>query len=1127
MADDYSQDYIAQRQRIGDEDLDRWAASRLASPEVPGSEILADPGGAAPKPQPGLAGEAGRGLARGSAQLAEAVGTGLKAVGVLTGSELFKEQGKLVADFWAGVAQEFPRGKRAEGNLWDNPWLAVDPYWLTAGVAETIPSLAAALVPAGGAYRAIKLGAQVYRWTPALTLKLARIGASVAGGAAGGFLEGASTYEHVKAKGGTDEQAVRAMGLMALASAGLNAISFGMILGSGANPVSRFAKAGLTEAITEYLESPTEAAILGEDMVQALKDGLNVVPAAFLTGGAAGAAVGGGAKPTAEGKVAPAPAAPSPAPVEGIPKPEPQRAPGIKLAEEPAMGEARVNLKFIQAEDSVKHVIQNVNRINAEKLAEHRKTVPHGQTVEESAGALSVEQALALPEEPVLDRKQMTALRDHVNAAGTHVDELVTRVLAGDAEARAQLLTAVTLAGELELKREAASRETARTLEAHKIPSEAARSPLDVSRIAEMIDTSRELTDVDPYTLANRLRVLRTAPQKTTFLGQVAAGIRSGQNMIYEAWINGLLSGPTTHATNFVSNTVTTFWAAGERALAPWLHTGTEAGVAKGEAAAMLRGIHESWLDALRLAKNAMLTGQQKVAGSKLELREPAITAGNMGLDPDTSFGRAVDLLGNIVRIPGRLLIAGDALFKGVNYRAELKALAFRQATSEGLQGETLTKRVMDIEANPPSSVKTAAGDFALLLTFQNELGPKLGGALSAARDLPFGRVVLPFTRTPANIGVWAVQRTPGLQFFSSTLRNDLSAGGARGDLAKARIAAGALTAGAFAALAAGGLISGGGPTDKELRRLKRMTGWQPYSVKVGDTWYSYNRLDPAGMTLGTLADFSEIAGHLPEWQAAELGVSLMLSVSRNWISKSYVEGLSNVIEAVSEPDRGARTWAQWAARSLLPFSSLLRTIEREGDPTIRETRTIMDQVRASVPGWSSMLPPTRNIFGDPVLLEGGLGPDIMSPVYTSTEKKDSVADEIVRLRVNLSMPPRTIEGRPVPVLRMGPEAAGEGIELSPQEYDLFVRLAGNELKGPDSKGMKDTLADVMQSEDYRHQTDGPEGGKALIVRSIVQSFREAARGELFNRIPELIELVEEKQTQRLRQLAPEEVGVR
>ena len=45
--------------------------------------------------------------------------------------------------------------------------------------------------------------------------------------------------------------------------------------------------------------------------------------------------------------------------------------------------------------------------------------------------------------------------------------------------------------------------------------------------------------------------------------------------------------------------------------------------------------------------------------------------------------------------------------------------------------------------------------------------------------------------------------------------------------------------------LAYNGIITGGIPKDKNLRRQKFDTGWRPYSFKLGDKYYSYERLDP------------------------------------------------------------------------------------------------------------------------------------------------------------------------------------------------------------------------------------------------------------------------------------------
>jgi len=58
----------------------------------------------------------------------------------------------------------------------------------------------------------------------------------------------------------------------------------------------------------------------------------------------------------------------------------------------------------------------------------------------------------------------------------------------------------------------------------------------------------------------------------------------------------------------------------------------------------------------------------------------------------------------------------------------------------------------------------------------------------------------------------------------------------ARRDLALAKLSLGSLTMAALATFAAQGYITGGGPTDPDLKQLKRQTsgtGWQPYSISV------------------------------------------------------------------------------------------------------------------------------------------------------------------------------------------------------------------------------------------------------------------------------------------------------
>jgi hypothetical protein len=176
--------------------------------------------------------------------------------------------------------------------------------------------------------------------------------------------------------------------------------------------------------------------------------------------------------------------------------------------------------------------------------------------------------------------------------------------------------------------------------------------------------------------------------------------------------------------------------------------------------------------------------------------------------------------------------------------------------------------------------------------------------------------------------------------------------------------------------------------------------------------------------------------------------------------------------------------------------------VERVVDPELREARTMLDRLRRGIPGLSKDLPPQRNLFGEPIYLEGGLGPDLISPIYTSGDKHDAVAAEIDRLQVQLSMPPPVLSGT-MPATERGfgvplnQERLSEGVPLSPAQYDRFVRLAGNELK-LSGRGMKDELAHIFKTDAYKRAGDDPDyGGKALMIRQTVRLYREAARSEM------------------------------
>jgi hypothetical protein len=377
----------------------------------------------------------------------------------------------------------------------------------------------------------------------------------------------------------------------------------------------------------------------------------------------------------------------------------------------------------------------------------------------------------------------------------------------------------------------------------------------------------------------------------------------------------------------------------------------------------------------------------------------------------------------------------------------------------------------------------------------------------------------MPFLKTPNRILYWAAQRTPGLNLpflVAGQLGQDLLTGGAPRQLAAAKIATGAAATAAIAYYAMNGTITGTGPKNREALAVKKLSGWMPSSIKVGDAYYGYNRLDPFGMMIGTIADATDIIGHLPEAQADELGMSLAIAFSSNFVSKTYLQGLSDLVETIADPKANAHAYAKNFVRGLVP--GVVRAVERTLDPALREANTLLEAMQAQIPGYSTGLPPQRNLFGEVVVSPPGWGPDWLSPIATGKDTNDPVAKEMARLDMRITRAPSAIYGTKPPMFQMEEPRAAEGIQLTPDEYDHFVRLAGNELK-VGGKGMHDYLAHMMTTQSYRAATDGPEGGKAAMIHTVVMKYRAAAQLQLLEDAPDLRMLLEQKKVRRAQQL--------
>lgn len=800
--------------------------------------------------------------------------------------------------------------------------------------------------------------------------------------------------------------------------------------------------------------------------------------------------------------------------------------PGAAVPRGTKAGEVYVNFARINAPEDVQTVLQTMADKFKPDVDKARRGVRTFEQIELDAAQVNAWEALQARRtgEP-LSAEQSVAARQLWAMSGDKLAQVAREASANPSEAnlfafRKMLATHYAVQNEVL----AARAETARALASWRIP--AGGSAEQLRAITDAINNTggekltREMADrVSRLVNAGEYEALDSFIQRSTWA-------RTSEAM-QEAWIMGLLSGPKTHLVNMMSNTAVIFAQMYERGVAAQVNqlVGVGPGVEVGEATAQMFGIVQSMKDALRYSARAFRTMETGYGVGKIELpREGAISSEAFNISSETFLGRAVDGLGNVIRLPGRALAAEDEFFKTIGYRMELNAQALRQATSEmnaGMFGpDELKGRIQDIIDNPPENIRLAAVDAATYQTFTNTPGNLAKGLQEIVARYPGLKVLLPFVRTPANILRYTFERTP-LAPLMSQVRADIAAGGARSDLAYARMTTGSMLMLAAADLAMNGSITGGGPSDPKEKAALMRSGWQPYSVKIDDRWYAYNRLDPPGSLFGMSADLVEVLINTdtedPNYDAEEAAVAIAAAIGANVLNKTYLSGLADFFEAMGDPKRRAEGFAQRFAGSLIPAG--VAEVARQVDPYNREVYSMLDAMKRRTPGLSEDLPVRRDIWGRPLEFKSGLGwaYDVFSPIYSKKEDPEPIDSEMLRLEAPVSMPSKRVVFDGVTV----------DLDRYPGVYSRYLELAGNELKHPAWRlGAKDYLNALVtgkhpMSQIYRIRSDGPDGGKADMIASVVSDYRKLARDQLLKEYPELRDEVRERKAEKQRLRLP------
>lgn len=344
-----------------------------------------------------------------------------------------------------------------------------------------------------------------------------------------------------------------------------------------------------------------------------------------------------------------------------------------------------------------------------------------------------------------------------------------------------------------------------------------------------------------------------------------------------------------------------------------------------------------------------------------------------------------------------------EVLHNGQSETAAALVQAAKEAADLGL---TVTKR--DIEARAweildsrrPDAIRTEGRRYADLLTYTNKPEGSMGVVAALLNNAvewlqtntPLGplrpaKYVFPFVNTIANVASSLMDFTPVGVWRGLTGRHIFGKDPVKFSAIEAgeRLYAGVMgttVAGLAYALAGAGddpddptfEVYGEGPTDPEKRRQMRNAGWTPFSIMIGNNFYSYKE-SPLGLALavvGGVRDLENFSGKYSTEDAMARTFYVLGTVPNAISQQGVLQGLEGLSGLLSGQPGKLRRFAEGTAKGFIPGVGLMRDIGRVFDTTVVDSKTLHGAILKDVPVIRRELnEPALNAFGEPVRVTG------------------------------------------------------------------------------------------------------------------------------------------------------------
>lgn len=433
-----------------------------------------------------------------------------------------------------------------------------------------------------------------------------------------------------------------------------------------------------------------------------------------------------------------------------------------------------------------------------------------------------------------------------------------------------------------------------------------------------------------------------------------------------------------------------------------------------------LVGLMTEFTSALSAAGRAFRAG-----GSRIDPVMPMFPNGK--ISPEFYDLGAANFLYVPAFAPSRIHTTITEFTKTLTYRSWVRSEALMDAARQNLNptqtGEAVARHLNAAFDPEGKAINNAQAIYeARRATFTQPLDNTLWG--KDVHDLlakhPVARLILaPFQKIGTNIFRENWSMFPGLGNYQSRVKQALRSGGDAAARAQANQAFGAAMLGTGIYLAAKGHLPGRGPDDPRLRQQRTDNQIEPYTLTVGGYRVSLDRVEPFGKLMELGADMEQggegvlnreaqrkqfaaesgdnkyvyLANH-PVCQSlrqiadlvdctrgslSEDGMHAVTAVAASLAQKAEndewfasASKIMDILTAPSRPEAGAAAhrWISDELATVIPGSKFWQNVNN--DPIHRETRSIIENLRSKVPGFSKTLEPHYNIFGEPTELPPG-----------------------------------------------------------------------------------------------------------------------------------------------------------